>query len=89
MLESPKESLQFLLQLQTQRSAYFLRENSEAVTGGENIMILSDFPVHTNWFMKVYKPDIAVKDRNNKIYLLIDMSIPYLVVILYFIITTY
>ena len=52
------------------------KHHPEAVTEGDNVVILWDFPVHTDRTIKANKPDIVVKDLTNKVCLLIDMSIP-------------
>ena len=42
----------------------------------EGISILWDFPVHTDRTIQANRPDIIIKDRKNKVCVLIDMSVP-------------
>ena len=48
----------------------------ETVTESEKVTILCDMQVHTDKTIKAYKPDIIIKDKQEKTCVLIDMAIP-------------
>ena len=48
----------------------------ETVTENEKVTILWDMQVHTDKTIKANKPDIIIKDKQEKTCLLIDMAIP-------------
>lgn len=54
-----------------------MQDKSGAITVDKNIAIHWDFPVCTERIIKENKPNIIVKNQDSKIYLLIDLSIPY------------
>ncbi|XP_067053528.1 uncharacterized protein [Acropora muricata] len=48
----------------------------QTVTERDNISVLWDMSIQTDREIKANSPDIAIKDKQEKSYLLIDMSIP-------------
>ena len=48
----------------------------EVVTGGPGFTILWDFPIHTDRTIQANRPDIVVKDKQEKTCLNIEMSVP-------------
>ena len=48
----------------------------ETVTENEKVTILWDMQVHTDKTIKANKPDIIIKDKQEKTCMLIDMAIP-------------
>ena len=54
---------------------YYEHEPS-TVTENEKVTILWDMPIQTDREIKANRPDIVVKDKENKTCLLIDMSVP-------------
>ena len=48
----------------------------ETVTENEKVTILWDMHVHTDKTIKANKPDIIIKDKQEKTCMLIDMAIP-------------
>ena len=48
----------------------------QTVTERDNITILWDMPIQTDHEIKANRPDIVIKDKQEKSCLLIDMSIP-------------
>ena len=54
---------------------WYEHETPPAMTN-ENVTILWDFPIQTDKTIKANRPDIIIKDKNEKTCLMLDVSIP-------------
>ena len=52
------------------------KHEPQTVTEKDNITILWDMPIQTDHEMKTNRPDIVIKNKQEKSCLLVDMSIP-------------
>ena len=53
------------------------KHQSETVTENENVTILWDMQVHTDRTSSTNKPEIIIIDKQEKMFMLIDMAVPF------------
>ena len=69
-------ALEDLKALQHQTNDKWYKYQPETVTENEKVTILWDMQVHTDKTIKANKPDIIIKDNQEKTGMLIDMANP-------------